>query len=76
MFEKFKKYLLETDFVLLGIILALAFIGVVSIYSAGYNPYTQETDNFYKRQLIWLLLGLISFFVIFLTSLTFYHHIP
>lgn len=63
MFEKFKKYLLETDFVLLGIILALAFIGVVSIYSAGYNPYTQETDSFYKRQLIWLLLGLISFFV-------------
>ena len=63
MFAKFKKYLLETDFVLLGTVLVLAFIGVISIYSAGYNPYTQETDSYYKRQLVWLLLGLISFFV-------------
>lgn len=63
MFAKFKKYLFETDYVLLAIILTLAIIGVLYIYSAGYNPYTNETDNFYKRQLVWLFLGLISFFV-------------
>ena len=63
MFAKFKKYLLETDYVLLAAVLCLAGIGIVSIYSAGYNPYTGETDAFYKRQLMWLVLGIISFFV-------------
>ena len=63
MFAKFKKYLFETDYVLLATILVLACIGIFSIYSAGYNSYTNETDNFYKRQLIWLFLGLVSFFV-------------
>lgn len=63
MFEKFKKYLFETDYVLLATVLILSTIGILYIYSAGYNPYTGETDNFYKRQLIWLFLGLISFFI-------------
>lgn len=63
MFAKFKKYLFETDYVLLATVLALAIIGIFSIYSAGYNPYTKETDSFYQRQIVWLILGLISFFV-------------
>lgn len=63
MFAKFKKYLLETDYVLLATVLCLAGIGIFSIYSAGYNPYTGETDSFYKRQLMWLMLGVMSFFI-------------
>ncbi len=63
MFAKFKKYLFETDYLLLAAVLCLAGIGIVSIYSAGYNPYTGETDAFYKRQFMWLVLGIISFFV-------------
>ncbi len=56
MFAKFKKYLFETDYLLLAAVLCLAGIGIVSIYSAGYNPYTGETDAFYKRQFMWLVL--------------------
>lgn len=63
MFAKFKKYLFETDYLLLAAVLCLAGIGIVSIYSADYNPYTGETDAFYKRQFMWLVLGIISFFV-------------
>ena len=63
MLNKLKKYIVETDYVLFFIVLLLACIGVVSIYSAGYNPYTNETDNFYKRQLLWLGFGVISFLV-------------
>lgn len=63
MFEKFKKYLFETDYVLLATILMLAIIGILSIYSAGYNPYKNEIDDFYKRQIVWLFLGLVSFFI-------------
>lgn len=63
MFAKLKKYLLETDYILLATVLCLAVVGIVSIYSAGYNPYTNITDSFYKRQLMWLILGIISFFI-------------
>ncbi len=63
MFAKFKKYFLETDYILFSIVLVLACIGILFIYSAGYNPFTNETDNFYKKQLVWLGLGILSFFV-------------
>ncbi len=63
MFLKINKYLMETDYVLFGIILLLALIGIASIYSAGYNPYTDETDMYYQRQLIWLGLSILSFFI-------------
>ncbi len=63
MFTKLKKYFIETDYMLLAIVLFLAGIGIICIYSAGYNPYTGETDVFYKKQLVWLFFGIISFFI-------------
>lgn len=64
MFDKFKKYLLDTDYLLLATVVSLSVIGIIFIYSAGYNPYTGVTNAFYKKQIIWLILGIISFFVV------------
>ena len=64
MLSKLKKYFINTDFIMLGVALSLAIIGVFAIYSAGYNPVTGTTDDFYKRQLTWLSLGFIAFFVV------------
>ncbi len=64
MFDKFKKYLLDTDYLLLATVVSLSVIVIIFIYSAGYNPYTGVTNAFYKKQIIWLILGIISFFVV------------
>lgn len=63
MFQKIKKYFIETDYVLFAAALLISAIGVIAIYSSGYNPVTGEADAYYKRQLMWLSLGVISFFI-------------
>ena len=47
----FKKLLKNTDYVILGCVLFLFIIGVIGIYSAGYN--SSVNNNEYIKQMIW-----------------------
>lgn len=63
MFSKIKKYFSETDYLLLLFAVLLSVIGITAIYSAGYDPISGETNAYFKRQLMWLFFGIISFFI-------------
>ena len=63
MFYKIKDYLFDTDYILFITVLLISFIGIAAIYSAGYNPVTNTVDSYHKRQLVWLFIGILSFFI-------------
>jgi rod shape determining protein RodA len=46
---------------ILIIALLIASLGVVSIYSSTYQKYGKPWEDIYKRQILWIILGLISF---------------
>jgi len=49
-----KRYIAQTDWLLLGVSMLLAAIGIICIYSA-----TRSFESaFYMRQFYWLLIGL------------------
>jgi len=58
-----RKHMENFDFSLFFTMLIITVIGVVAIYSAGYDPVTSTFKKFYVRQIYWLVLGFIMFFV-------------
>lgn len=61
----FKTLLKNTDYIIIVIVLALFIIGVVGIFSAGYN--TSINKDEYIKQLIWF--GIMTFVVIFIWAI-------
>jgi len=59
------------DWVLLALVLMICAMGIVNLYSAGYNRQTGETP-LYVKQLYWLAVGLG---VVFLTLVYDYRHL-
>lgn len=66
MYRQKRRTLLDFDWWLLGGALALALLGVVEIYSS------QPHEDFWKRQLMWVVVGLVAMFV---TARVDYHRI-
>ena len=64
MFQKIKYYLISTDYWMLFFATALSIIGIVAIYSAGYDPSTETVQSYYSKQIVWLSLGLTMFFIV------------
>lgn len=60
------------DWLLLGWVLLIAVLGIVNLYSAGYNRAPGETAPIYLKQIYWLGLGLA---LMFLTLLYDYRHL-
>ncbi|CAI9086335.1 rod shape-determining protein RodA [Candidatus Methylacidiphilum fumarolicum] len=65
-FDKFFKF----DWFLFLIVLALSFFGIAVIYSATYSSPSAEFRNAPFSQFLWLMLGLVIFFIV---SFTDYH---
>ena len=61
-----KSLLKNTDYILLGAILVLFVIGVIGIYSAGYN--TEVNKDEYIKQIIWFTIALILMVIIWLVD--------
>jgi rod shape determining protein RodA len=60
------------DWLLLALILSIAAIGLVNLYSAGYNRPSGGVTPVYLKQIYWLLVGL---WVMFLTLTIDYRHL-
>jgi len=52
------------DWVLLGLVLLISGIGILNLYSAGYNLRVTE-EHLYTKQMSWILLGLIMMIIAF-----------
>lgn len=58
----FKSLLKNTDYILLAVVLILFIIGIIGIYSAGYN--TQINKDEYVKQIVWFTAVMIAMIVI------------
>jgi len=61
MFQLNKKYFKNFDYILTILILLISTIGVFAIYSASFDLNTGKFANFYLKQIIWLIIGFISY---------------
>jgi rod shape determining protein RodA len=53
-----RRLLANFDWVLLGLVFLISVIGIVNLYSAGYNL-NSRGEPFYTKQIYWVLLGLV-----------------
>ena len=54
----------NTDYILLGLVIALVVIGIIGIYSAGMNS-TSSSDEWIK-QIIWIGISLVVMFAVWM----------
>jgi rod shape determining protein RodA len=52
-----KNSLNKFDLLLVISIIAISAIGIITIYSAGYDPITDLNNNMFRRQILWFLIG-------------------
>lgn len=55
MFSKNEIY--RIDYVLVGAVALLVLIGILMIYSAGFDPIEEVNKGLYKKQLLWFVIG-------------------
>lgn len=55
---KDKKQILQYDLIILIAVLALVTLGVLFIYSSGYNISNEQNSNEWQRQILWATTGL------------------
>lgn len=63
MLKRIKSIFSRTDYKLFLLMFSLSTVGVLSIYSAGYDPSLGEVEPYYEKQTMWLALSVIAFFV-------------
>jgi rod shape determining protein RodA len=59
-----KNDFLKFDYVLIIAVSLLVIIGILSIYSAGYDPIEKVNSNLYRKQLLIFIVGLIGMITI------------
>lgn len=64
MFHIDRRLIQHFDWITLAITLFIATIGIMTIYSATRPLMDAEHPSFYLRQIIWLILGLVVFFLV------------
>lgn len=64
MFRTIRSVFVEYDVRFLFSILALTIIGILSIYAAGFDPIEEINSGLYKKQLIWIIIGIICMFAV------------
>ncbi len=57
MFRKNEIY--RVDYVLVSAVLAVIIVGILMIYSAGFDPIDCTNSGLYKRQIVWFIIGFI-----------------
>lgn len=55
-----RRIIKNYDWITLTIILILSIAGIMTIYSATRSPVTEETPNFYIKQIYWLVTSIIA----------------
>lgn len=54
-----KDAIYKIDYLLVIAVFLLALIGILMIYSAGFDPIDKVNSGLYKRQLLWFIIGFI-----------------
>lgn len=52
-----KNEIYKIDFVLVTAVILLVFLGILTIYSSGFDPIDKVNNGLYKKQLIWFIAG-------------------
>lgn len=47
------------DYLLIGVVSLLVFIGILMVYSAGFDPIDKVNNGLYKKQLLWFIFGFV-----------------
>lgn len=58
-----KNTLYKIDFLLVVSVILVVFLGVLTIYSAGFDPVDKVNSGLYKRQLVWFIVGFVLMMV-------------
>jgi len=64
-----KNEVLKYNYTLLVVIVLLAVIGIIAIYSAGFDPIDKLNNGMYKRQIFWFTTGFVL-----MMGMTFINH--
>lgn len=67
-FSALRRFLALSDWLLTTVILTLIGLGIVFIYSAGYQGEDVPVTGFYQRQILWAVLGLSVYFFFAVTD--------
>ncbi len=54
-----KDSLYRIDYLLVAAVVATALIGVLMIYSGGFDPIDKLNSGMYKKQILWLIIGFV-----------------
>jgi rod shape determining protein RodA len=54
-----KNEIYQFDFFLILVVTCVVMLGILTIYSAGFDPIDKINNGMYKRQLLWFILGFI-----------------
>jgi len=65
------RFFKDFDFVFLALVLFVVFLGLLTLYSASYN----ENGGAFKRQVIWVVIGLVILFLFSRISFRFWQSI-
>ncbi len=58
-----KNDIYKIDFLLVAAVVLVAFLGIITIYSAGFDPIEKVNSGLYKKQLVWFISGFILMLV-------------
>ncbi len=58
-----KNDIYKIDFLLVAAVVLVAFFGILTIYSAGFDPIEKVNSGLYKKQLVWFISGFILMLV-------------
>jgi rod shape determining protein RodA len=54
-----KNNLYKIDYALVFVVIAIIFIGILMIYSAGFDPVEKVNNGLYKKQILWFVIGFV-----------------
>jgi len=54
-----RDFLTKMDIVLIGAVFVAVIVGILMIYSAGFDPAVAVNKGLYKKQIIWFIIGIL-----------------
>ncbi len=69
-----KSEIYKIDYLLVFTVIFLAFIGILMIYSAGFDPIENSNKDLYKKQILWFIFGFVLMIAITFVNYSLFGH--
>ncbi len=69
MFQKNEMY--KIDYLLVFVVIAIILIGILMIYSAGFDPIDKVNNGLFKKQIFWFIVGFLLMLALSMTNYKF-----